>query len=133
MSDYNSHPECNCHELVDPEQLSLDVGNTEMPVLVACLHEGGQWDELIAELESACQRLEGRVILRIINCTRYPESVDQLGLLGTPSYIMFVGGRETGRLIGRADSLALMALAGSVTICAEDRTDRQTTAGESSD
>lgn len=84
------------------------------PVLVACLHRSEDWDQLISELQSTAEYFEGRLLVVVTDCSKEPFAAERLGLLGTPTFLLYAAGREVGRLIGRADSPSLRALVKSV-------------------
>lgn len=115
--------QCNSgYTLVSLEQLLVILKEeSNRPVLVACLHEGEEWQQLTDDLQTVAERFAGRLLVLAVNCTRESESTDRLGLLGTPTYVMYAAGREVGRLIGRADPPSLISLAGTVLATSESR------------
>lgn len=96
------------------ELLEVLRDESNRPVLVACLHHSEDWDQLTRELQSTDKHFEGRLLVIVMDCSQEPLAAERLGLLGTPTFLLYAAGREVGRLIGRADSPSLRALVRSV-------------------
>ncbi len=53
--------------------------------------------------EEAAAYYSGRAAFAKLNLARMPFVADALGILGTPTIIVFINGREAGRLVGLVD------------------------------
>ena len=94
--------------LVGLENFEREVLKEKMPVLVLCMHQDSDFYgqiEIIERItsESYCHRLKV--------CLLKEESVgvfrEKYGVGGTPTFIVFRGGREISRLLGQAESAIL--------------------------
>ncbi len=120
MTERHSQFNSDGYNLISLEQLLAVLDQeTNRPVLLACLHEGEEWRQLTDELQTIAEGFAGRLLVVVVNCSQETEAPERLGLLGTPTYVLYAAGREVGRLIGRADLLSLRALVRSVLAASE--------------
>ena len=59
--------------------------------------------------EEAAEYYSGKALFAKLNLARMPFVADALGILGTPTIIVYVGGREAGRMVGMIDGARLEA------------------------
>lgn len=81
--------------------LAIDVLRSEQPVLLVLW---APWCKPCAEVDRALEELapalEGRVLLAKANVDQCRSLLARLGVLFLPTFILFIGGHEAGRLSG---------------------------------
>jgi hypothetical protein len=95
---------------IETKAFDSEILEEEKPVLLACFHSGDDIREEIQTLEI----LSGRYGERLKICYMLEDSIDALTeafqIEGTPTYLIFDGGREKSRLLGRGDMETLRSL-----------------------
>lgn len=87
------------------EDFEREVLKETMPVLVLCMHRDSDFHGQIEVIERITARTYGD---RLKVCLLEEESVgvfrEKYGVGGTPTFLIFTGGREMSRLLGQAES-----------------------------
>jgi len=86
------------------EDFEREVLKEKMPVLVLCMHQDPDLHGQIELVEHITAKTYGD---RVKMCLLEEESVEVFretyGVSGTPTFLIFTGGREMSRLLGQAD------------------------------
>lgn len=90
-------PYVRCRELEDL------VSTVDVPVLVACLSADYNYTRQLNILRELAAIHEGACIIRQMNVEELCSSANGLHIGGTPTFLLFMAGKEQGRLLGFAD------------------------------
>ena len=81
--------------------------------LIACLGSADQADgegsEQMAVLRQVTQNLWERLDIRLCIADEHPWFTERYHIVGTPTYLLFKGGREVRRLLGKTDVEGLLS------------------------
>lgn len=83
-------------------------------VLVACVHLDEEYEEHRREVELVAAD-QDRLAALWVEPRRSVDFMNRFAIYGTPTYLLFEGGSEVGRLEGRADARALQQLVAGTT------------------
>ena len=102
----------NCENESSIISIGLDDFHKEVleenrPVLVLCMNRDFEFHEQIEVIEGVC-RSYGK---RLKTCLMEEEFIrgfkEKFGIKGTPTFMIFIGGIEKGRMLGQAERKAL--------------------------
>ncbi|EPR30497.1 hypothetical protein dsat_1219 [Alkalidesulfovibrio alkalitolerans DSM 16529] len=89
----------------------LDIGARSLgqatPVLVACLGSKAQAKAQLDAVGDVARRFGPSLQVYAVDEEELPGMRGRLGLHGTPTFLLFWGGRERDRFVGEAESMAL--------------------------
>ena len=89
----------------------LDIGarssRRATPVLVACLGSKAQAQGQLDAIGDVARRFGPKLKVYAVDEEELPGMRGRLGLHGTPTFLLFWGGRERDRFVGEAESMAL--------------------------
>ena len=60
-------------------------------------------------LDELSEELEGRVVIAKLNVDENPEIPTNLMIRGIPTFVMFKGGKEVGRIVGAQSKQAMLS------------------------
>ncbi|MFN7327441.1 MAG: thioredoxin [Chitinophagales bacterium] len=60
-------------------------------------------------LDELSKELEGRVVIAKLNVDENPEIPTNLMIRGIPTFVMFKGGKEVGRIVGAQSKQAMLS------------------------
>jgi hypothetical protein len=93
---------------VEMDNFESEVTMAQKPVLLACIRRGFELKGQIELLEMLSD-LYGHTIKICIVYEEYNEAYRALNIEGTPTFLMFFGGEEKGRMLGNAKTETLSA------------------------
>jgi hypothetical protein len=93
---------------VEMENFESEVMMASKPVLLACIRRGFELREQIELLEMVSDQY-GHTIKICLVYEEYNEAYRALNIEGTPTFLMFLGGEEKGRMLGNAKTETLSA------------------------
>lgn len=104
--------------LIGLEDFEEEVIKERMAVLVLCMHRDIDFDGQIEVIERITAKTCGRS-LKV--CLLEEESMgvfrESYGVGGTPTFLLFRGGREMGRLLGQAEAGTLEEFLSRTLVC----------------
>lgn len=77
------------------------------PTLVACLESKARAGRQIEALGAVAARFGERIRVLVVEEGEIPGLRNRLNVLGTPTFLLFQGGRERDRYLGEAESAEL--------------------------
>lgn len=91
--------------IVGLEDFDREIVKAGMPVLVLCMHQDSEIDSQIEVVETVTSETYAN---RLKVCLLQEECVEvfreEYGVGGTPTFLIFSGGRERNRLLGEVDT-----------------------------
>jgi thioredoxin-like negative regulator of GroEL len=89
------------------ENFHKEVLEERGPVLVLCMHWGPEFQEQIDIIEGMHRTYGERLKACLVEEEFLLAFKEKFDVKGTPTFMMFIGGAEKGRMLGRADQKAL--------------------------
>ncbi|WP_148679212.1 thioredoxin family protein [Aeropyrum pernix] len=87
-------------EVLDPRELREMLDNCRVVIAFFYTPTCPYCRMLKPVFEEAARFYRGKALFAAVNLARFPFMSDALGIMGTPTIIAFVRGREAGRLVG---------------------------------
>jgi thioredoxin-like negative regulator of GroEL len=84
-----------------------EIGKGAKPILVLCMHWNGEPQEQVRIIEMISKKYAKDIKVGLLEEEFIAPFSEKFGVTGSPTYILFVGGRERGRMLGRADPKTL--------------------------
>lgn len=97
--------------VVTPEQFASILDTEDRPVLAGCLQRDSSFMEQCMVLQAASTAVEGKARVCLMDPDWLNEFCRKFSISGTPSYLLFNGGTEYERFLGRAELHNLTAMA----------------------
>jgi thioredoxin-like negative regulator of GroEL len=94
-------------KIIEPQAIDNELQNGSGPLLVAFLKRNEKYSGQVAVLETACRTHGGAVRCFLYNADYLDTATDRFAVKGTPTFLLFHGGREVNRLIGESDGPTL--------------------------
>ncbi|XXJ20426.1 thioredoxin family protein [Desulfovibrio caledoniensis] len=94
-------------KIIEPQAIDIELQNGSGPLLVAFLKRNEKFSGQVAVLEAACRTHGGSVRCFLYNADYLDTATDRFAVKGTPTFLLFHGGREVNRLIGESDGPTL--------------------------
>lgn len=88
------------------DNFDSEVKKAETPVLLACIHRGYGYKTQAKALDSMLKKFNGELKVCLID-EDYKNAFKGLGIEGVPTYILFIKGKEKGRILGKTDNIKL--------------------------
>jgi len=92
---------------IKPQVFDIELEGESAPLLVAFLKRNERFAFQAKALERVEQAFGDRVRCFLFNADYLDTALERFAVKGTPTFILFDGGREVSRLIGESDSDAL--------------------------
>jgi len=89
--------------------ISAEFFGQAKPTLVACIEDKARAGRQIEALSAVAARFGERIKVFVVEEGDIPSLRSRLNVLGTPTFLLFQGGREQDRFLGEAESGALYA------------------------
>ncbi|WP_243545412.1 thioredoxin family protein [Pseudodesulfovibrio tunisiensis] len=99
---------------IDPGMFDLELRTQDRPMLVAFLKRNDRYRMQEQALDDVARRYSGRVRCFLFDADFLEAAMKRFMVRGTPTFLLFEQGRETGRIIGETDSDGLDELLHSV-------------------
>ena len=99
----------NPFNLVRLDNFESEVLGAQDPVLLACLHQGMEFQDQVKVLETVCRHDELNLKVRFLDQDYLDVFKGRFKIGGTPTYFIFRKGKEIGRLLGQVDRERLMS------------------------
>ena len=77
------------------------------PVLVLCMHRDSEFQEQIDIIRGICRSYGGRLKACLIEEEFIEPFKEKVNIKGTPTFMIFIGGTEEGRMLGQAEQQTL--------------------------
>lgn len=77
------------------------------PVLVLCMHRDSEFQEQIDVIEGMCKTYGERLKACLIEEEFIGGFKEKFNVKGTPTFMIFIGGTEEGRMLGQAEQQTL--------------------------
>jgi hypothetical protein len=84
------------------DNFDFEITAEKRPVLLACIRRDNEYRELIEVLESISRRYGDELKICLLDDV-FIEVYRKLGIVGTPTFIIFYEGREKGKMLGKVD------------------------------
>ncbi len=84
------------------DNFDFEITAEKRPVLLACIRRDDEYREQTEVLESISRRYGDELKICLLN-EDFIEIYRKLGIVGTPTFIIFYEGREKGRMLGKVD------------------------------
>jgi thioredoxin-like negative regulator of GroEL len=91
------------------DNFESEVLREKKPVLLACFYWGADVINQIQVLESVSEKYGEGLKTCLIDVDSLAIFQEALGIEGTPTFLIFDGGREKSRMLGQADGETLTA------------------------
>ena len=91
------------------DNFNLEVLNEQRPVLLACVHPGLESRVQEEIFQGMSEIYVSALKICLLDVARVSELSEKLGIVGTPTFLIFLGGKEIGRMLGRKDKETLQA------------------------
>lgn len=92
---------------IEPQAIDLELHSGGTPLLVAFLKRNERYPAQLRVLETACRTHGGAVRCFLYNSDYLDTATERFAVKGTPTFLLFHGGREVNRLIGESDNATL--------------------------
>ena len=102
----------NCENESSISSIGLDDFHKEVleesrPVLVLCMNRDSEFQEQIDVIEGVCRTYGERLKACLMEEDFIGVFKGKFDVKGTPTFMIFIGGTEKGRMLGQADQKAL--------------------------
>jgi hypothetical protein len=94
-------------KIIEPQAIDIELQSGGGPLLVAFLKRNEKYTSQVAVLEAACKAHGESVRCFLYNADYLDTATDRFAVKGTPTFLVFHGGREVNRLIGESDGPTL--------------------------
>lgn len=98
------------------DSIEKKIFNADLPVLLACLHNGDGYMKQKKMLEEAALRLSYTVRMYIVKDEVLKFIRNAYDVPGTPTYIVLKKGSEVDRLLGQTDVETLVSFVGNAAV-----------------
>lgn len=89
---------------VGADSFVRDVLEESRPVLVLCMHRDSEFQKQINIIEGICRRYGERLKACLMVEEEFIGTFkEKLNVKGTPTFMIFIGGTEKGRMLGQAE------------------------------
>lgn len=84
----------------------FEVGESEAqkPVLVGCLHKNFEYKEQVEALQAISQTFGDQLEIFLLDVALINAFMQRFKIFGTPTFLILLGGKEKGRLLGQTKS-----------------------------
>lgn len=87
---------------IGADNFECEVTEGKTPFLLACIHWDAESKEQVEVLESISGNFKGTLRVGLLNEDFMDAFMEKYGIGGTPTYLIFHGGKEEDRLLGEA-------------------------------
>ena len=88
---------------IEPQAFDIELQSSGGPLLVAFLKRNERYSAQVEVLEKACRRTGDDLRCFLYNTDYLDMATERFSVKGTPTFLLFQGGREVNRLIGESD------------------------------
>ncbi|MBW1705366.1 MAG: hypothetical protein JRJ86_09395 [Deltaproteobacteria bacterium] len=89
------------------DNFQKEVLEESSPVLVLCMRRDSEFQEQIEVISSTCNSYGENLKICIIEEECIETFKENFGVEGTPTFLIFTGGLEKGRMLGQAEKRTL--------------------------
>lgn len=100
--------ESNAFLMVGSKNFKSEVKDEKHAVLLACIHWGGGMKQQLELLKNVWDKYDEELKVCLMEEIQGRAVMEQLKIVGTPTYLIFKGGQEKDRIIGNVDTRTLM-------------------------
>ena len=94
--------------LVEPGNFEREITTEKKPVLLVCMPRNEQFFEVLRIVERIAQRCGQKLKVCLLKEEFITPFKERYDVLGTPTFLILVKGKERNRLLGLADEETLM-------------------------
>lgn len=95
--------------IIRMDNFESEVINEKRPVLLLCIHRDFGFEEQEEVIESISKSYADVLKVCLLDNDFLGAFGEKLGVDGTPTFLIFQGGKEKGRMLGQADKETLVA------------------------
>lgn len=88
---------------LEPHAFDVELSSSRAPLLVAFLKQNERYRDQSRIMNDACERYGDKVNCFLYDADYLDTAMDRFMVKGTPTYLLFSGGREIDRLMGESD------------------------------
>lgn len=92
---------------IGPENFERDVIEENRPVLLLCMYRDAEFQKQIEIVEALDNSYGEGLKTRVLEEGFIEVFMERYGIKGTPTFLIFAGGSERGRMLGQASAEAL--------------------------
>jgi thiol-disulfide isomerase/thioredoxin len=90
-------------KIIEPQAIDMELQSGGGPLLVAFLKRNEKYSGQVEVLKTACRTHGQSVRCFLYNADYLDTATERFAVKGTPTFLLFHGGREVNRLIGESD------------------------------
>ena len=98
------------YKIIDLSNFEQEILQAEKPVLVLSIQQGSEVQEELTILESVGQMYGNAIKVCLLKEEFISAFNEKFHIIGSPTYLLFGGGREKNRILGAADLKRLTEL-----------------------
>ena len=96
--------------LIRPENFEKEVIGEKKPVLLLCMHRDEEFPNQLKVIEAIATKYSDELKVGLLEEEFIEAFKKNYGVIGTPTYLILIGGKERGRMLGLADQETLTDL-----------------------
>lgn len=100
--------ESNAFLMVGSKNFKNEVTHEKHAVLLACIHWGGGMKQQLELLKNVWEKCDKELKVCLMEEGQGRAVMEQLKIVGTPTYLVFKEGQEKDRVMGNVDTKTLM-------------------------
>ncbi|EGB14256.1 hypothetical protein DND132_1043 [Pseudodesulfovibrio mercurii] len=94
-------------KIIEPQAIDMELHSGGSPLLIAFLKRNEKYSVQLQVLETAHRAHGDTVRFFLYNADYLDTATERFAVKGTPTFLLFHGGREINRLIGESDGATL--------------------------
>jgi hypothetical protein len=96
--------------LIRPEDFEREVIGEKKPVLLLCMHRDEEFPNQLKVIEAIASKYSDELKVGLLEEEFIDAFKKNYGVIGTPTFLILVEGKERGRMLGLADQKMLTDL-----------------------
>jgi len=96
--------------LIRPENFEQEVVEEKKPVLLLCMHRDEEFPNQMKVIEAIASKYSDELKVGLLEEEFIEAFKKNYGVVGTPTFLVLVEGKERGRMLGLADQETLTDL-----------------------
>jgi len=96
--------------LIRPENFEREVIAEKKPLLLLCMHRNEEFSNQLKVIEAIARKYSNELKVGLLDEEFIKPFKENYGVVGTPTFLILVQGKERGRMLGLADPETLMDL-----------------------
>ena len=96
--------------LIRPENFEQEVVEEKKPVLLLCMHRDEEFPNQMKVIEAIASKYSDELKVGLLEEEFIEAFKKNYGVIGTPTFLLLIEGKERGRMLGLADQKMLTDL-----------------------